>query len=165
MIKACAGSSLGYAPAIWGDPATGIDFFMGTQYATNETKSLDEIRNTPLSLEGKNGPFTTPLSNVATVRRVNIPGEIARYNISRVNDVYVNVSGRDVGSVAADIEKALAEMPEKIRSSVTLRGPVTDTISCASSLPLMFSWWIHPGTSRMIHQRGLLEDGNSPRIQ
>ena len=73
----------------------------------------------------KDGPITIPLSNVATIRRVNIPGEVAHYNIARVNDVYVNVSGRDVGSVAADVEKALAELPEELGVSMTVRGPVT----------------------------------------
>jgi len=124
-VLAALGSSLGFAPMIWVDPTTGVDYYMGVQYETNEMNSLDEIRNIPLSLEGKNGRVTVPLSNVATIRRVNIPGEVARYNIARVNDVYVNVSGRDVGSVAADVEKALAEMPVEPGVTVTLRGPVT----------------------------------------
>ena len=124
-VLTALGSSVGYAPTIWVDPATGIDFFMGVQYETNKLQSLDEIRNIPLSLEGKDGPITIPLSNVATVRRVNIPAEVAHYNIARVNDVYVNVSGRDVGSVAADVEKALAEIPEELGVSITVRGPVT----------------------------------------
>jgi multidrug efflux pump subunit AcrB len=124
-ILTALGSSIGYASTIWIDPNTGIDFFMGVQYENNEMKSLDEIRNIPLSLQGKDGPVTIPLSNVATIRRVNIPGEVAHYNIARVNDVHVNVSGRDVGSVAADVEKALAEMPEELGVSMTTRGPVT----------------------------------------
>ncbi len=124
-ILTALGSSIGYASTIWIDPATGIDFFMGVQYEDNEIESLDEIRNIPLSLQGKDGPITIPLSNIATIRRVNIPGEIAHYNIARVNDVYVNVSQRDVGSVAADVEKALAEIPEEVGVSMTVRGPVT----------------------------------------
>ena len=124
-ILTALGSSIGYAPTIWVDPNSGVDFFMGVQYEDNEIKSLDEIRNIPLSLVGKNGPVTIPLSNIATIRRVNIPGEIAHYNIARVNDVHVNVSGRDVGSVAADVEKALAEIPEELGVSYSVRGPVT----------------------------------------
>ncbi|MFH1267419.1 MAG: efflux RND transporter permease subunit [Planctomycetota bacterium] len=124
-ILTALGSSVGFASTIWIDPATGVDFFMGVQYETNEMKSLDEVRNIPLSLEGKDGPVTIPLSNVATVRRVNIPAEVAHYNIARVNDVHVNVAGRDVGSVAADVEKALLELPEELGVSVTVRGPVT----------------------------------------
>jgi multidrug efflux pump subunit AcrB len=107
---------------------------MGVQYEDNVLESLDEIRNIPLSLQTPDGPITIPLSNVARVRRVNIPGEVAHYNIARVNDVYVNVSGRDVGSVAADVERVLAQLPEENGVSVTLRGPVTTMKSGARML-------------------------------
>ncbi|MDV6034230.1 MAG: efflux RND transporter permease subunit [Phycisphaera sp. RhM] len=123
-VLTALGSSVGYAPTIWIDPKSGVDFFMGVQYENNTFESLDEIRNIPLSLHTPNGPITIPLSNVATVNRVNIPGEIAHYNISRVNDVHVNVSGRDIGSVAADIEATLADMEFENGVGVALRGPV-----------------------------------------
>jgi HAE1 family hydrophobic/amphiphilic exporter-1 len=123
-ILTALGSSVGYSPTIWIDPKTGVDFFMGVQYETNEIQSLDEIRNIPLSLSTADGPITIPLSNVATVRRVNIPGEIAHYNISRVNDVHVNVSGRDIGSVARDVERALGEIEFESGVAATIRGPV-----------------------------------------
>jgi multidrug efflux pump subunit AcrB len=128
------GSSIGYASTIWVDPKTGTDFFMGVQYETNNAKSLDDLRNVPLSIDGPDGPITVPLSSVATVRRVNIPGEVAHYNIARVNDVYVNVVGRDVGSVAADVERTLAlvELPPGV--STTLRGPVATMKTGARSL-------------------------------
>lgn len=118
------GSSVGYSPTIWVDPQTGVDFFMGVQYEDNKLESLDEIRNIPISLKTPNGLVTMPLSNIATVRRVNIPGEIAHYNIGRVNDVHVNVSGRDIGSVAADVETALAQMEFANGVSARIRGPV-----------------------------------------
>ncbi|MDA1015075.1 MAG: efflux RND transporter permease subunit, partial [Planctomycetota bacterium] len=108
-ILTALGSSVGYSPTIWID-SKGVDFFMGVQYENNEIKSLDEIRNMPLSLNTPTGPITIPLSNIASIKRVNIPGEVAHYNIARVNDVFVNVAGRDVGSVAADVERALADM-------------------------------------------------------
>ncbi|QDU98472.1 efflux RND transporter permease subunit [Lignipirellula cremea] len=123
-ILTALGSSVGYAPTIWIDPKSGVDFFMGVQYASNEFQSLEEIRSIPLSLTTPSGPMTIPLSNVATIKRITIPGEIAHYNIARVNDVHVNVAGRDVGSVARDVERALAgvELPSGV--SVTIRGPV-----------------------------------------
>ena len=123
-VLTALGSSVGYSPTIWIDPKSGVDFFMGVQYESNRFESLDQIRNIPLSLQTGNGPITVPLSNVATVKRVNIPGEIAHYNISRVNDVHVNVSGRDIGSVARDIERALSEMEFESGVTPTLRGPV-----------------------------------------
>lgn len=118
------GSSVGYSPTIWVDPQTGVDFFMGVQYEDNKLESLDDIRNIPLSLQTADGPVTMPLSNIATVKRVNIPGEIAHYNIGRVNDIHVNVSGRDVGSVAADVEAALAKMTFENGVTARIRGPV-----------------------------------------
>ncbi|GAA4472225.1 efflux RND transporter permease subunit [Novipirellula rosea] len=123
-VLTALGSSVGYAPTIWIDPKSGTDFFMGVQYESNDFESLDDVRNIPLSLNTADGPITIPLSNIATVKRVTIPGEIAHYNIARVNDVHVNVSGRDLGSVAADIEATLAEMEFANGVSVTLRGPV-----------------------------------------
>ena len=123
-VLTALGSSVGYAPTIWIDPKKGVDFFMGVQYESNEFESLDEIRNIPLSLNTPKGPITIPLSNIATIKRVNIPGEIAHYNISRVNDVHVNVSGRDIGSVARDVERALAGMEFESGVTPTIRGPV-----------------------------------------
>lgn len=123
-VLTALGSSVGYAPTIWIDPKSGVDFFMGVQYESNDFKSLDDVRNIPLSLNTPDGPITIPLSNIATVKRVTIPGEIAHYNISRVNDVHVNVSGRDLGSVARDIDKTIAGMEFPNGVAVTLRGPV-----------------------------------------
>ncbi|MEM7560135.1 MAG: efflux RND transporter permease subunit, partial [Planctomycetota bacterium] len=123
-VLTALGSSVGYSPTIWIDPKTGVDFFMGVQYENNEFQSLDEIRNMPISLNTEKGPVTIPLSNIATVSRVNIPGEVAHYNIARVNDVHVNVAGRDLGSVASDIESVLAGMEFPSGVSATLRGPV-----------------------------------------
>jgi multidrug efflux pump subunit AcrB len=130
------GSSLGYSSTIWIDPVSGTDFFLGVQYQNNEARSLDELRNLPLSIQGPDGEVTVPLSNVATIRRVNIPGEIAHYNIARVNDVYVNVADRDVGAVAADVERALSEIEFPDGVSATLRGPVETMKTGARSLGL-----------------------------
>lgn len=123
-VLTALGSSVGYSPTIWVDPKTGVDFFMGVQYEDNEFESLDDIRNIPISLQTPDGPITIPLSNIAKINRVNIPGEIAHYNIGRVNDIHVNVSDRDVGSVAADVQAALAGMEFENGVSAKIRGPV-----------------------------------------
>ncbi len=128
------GSSIGYSSTIWVDPESGTDFFMGVQYENNEARSLDDIRNIPLAIDGPHGRLTMPLSNIATVRRVTIPAEVAHYNIGRVNDVYVNVTGRDVGSVAADVERVLAGMKFPPGVGTTVRGPAATMKAGARSL-------------------------------
>ena len=133
-ILTAYGSSLGYSSTIWIDPKSGTDFFMGVQYENNEADSLEDIRNIPLAINGPGGPVTVPLSNVATVRRVNIPGEVAHYNIARVNDVYVNVEGRDTGSVAADVEQVLSDLDLPLGVTATVRGPAATMKTGAQSL-------------------------------
>ncbi len=135
-VLTALGSSVGYSPTIWVDPKTGVDFFMGVQYEDNEFESLDDIRNIPLSLNTPKGPVTIPLSNIATVKRVNIPGEIAHYNIGRVNDIHVNVAGRDIGSVAADVQAALAGMEFENGVAAKIRGPVETMNEGMSTLSL-----------------------------
>ena len=117
------GSSTSYSSMIWIAP-DGKDFFMGVQLADNRAESLDELRNLPLRIETEDGPTIIPLSNIAEIRRVNIPGEIAHADISRVINVYVNVEGRDVGSVAADVEEKLATLTLPEGVTVSLQGPV-----------------------------------------
>lgn len=135
-VLTALGSSVGYAPTVWIDPKTGIDFFMGVQYETNEADSLDRLRNLPLSLSTLTGPVTVPLSNVATIRRVSVPAEVAHDRIARVFNVYANVDGRDLGSVAADVERALADMPKAKGVTVAVQGPVTTMREGATTLGL-----------------------------
>jgi multidrug efflux pump subunit AcrB len=50
------------------------------------------------------------LKNIAKFRRTTAPAEINQLNINRVTDIFVNVHGRDVGSVAAEIEDGIADL-------------------------------------------------------
>jgi multidrug efflux pump subunit AcrB len=123
-VLSAYGASTGYTSMIWVDPDSGKDFFIGVQLRDNKAESLDELRNLPLRIETPQGPTTIPLSNIAEIKRVNIPGEIAHADITRVNNVYVNVEGRDLGSVVDDVEARLAELELPEGVTVSLQGPV-----------------------------------------
>jgi len=127
------GSSLGLAKMIWIDKG-GVDFFIGVQYEDNEIETIEELKSVPLPVELDGEHTSVPLSSVAEIRRVNIPGEIAHYNMSRVNDVYVNVEGRDLGSVVKDVEAIVGAMEMPNGVTVKLRGPVQSMRDGASSL-------------------------------
>jgi len=69
--------------------------------------------------------------NLARFRRKTLPAVVNHRNITRVFDVYVNVEGRDVGSVAAAVERRLETAPsvralrdkyEKQGYRITVRG-------------------------------------------
>jgi CzcA family heavy metal efflux pump len=118
------GSSASFQSMIWVDPKSGTDFFIGVQLGDNEADSLDELRSLPLRIQTEDGPSIIPLSSIATLKRVNIPGEIAHADISRVNNVYINVEDRDLGSVVADVEKRLEDVELPPGVTVSLQGPV-----------------------------------------
>lgn len=133
-VTTALGSSTGYSSMIWVDPNSGTDFFLGVQFADNEAENLDELRSLPISFKTKDGPKIMPLSNIAKISRVNIPGEIAHNKITRVNDVYVNVEDRDLGSVNADIEEIIAGMEFPNGTAVEILGPVATMREGASML-------------------------------
>ena len=76
---------------VWGAPQVRSDVFA--------------LRQMPIDLPS--GGYT-PLSAVADVRVTPTPNEITREGGSRRIDITCNVRGRDLGSVARDIEAALA---------------------------------------------------------
>src|SRR5438034_9596629 len=51
---------------------------------------------------------TQVLANLANVTPTMAPAVVNHYNVTPVVDVYASVDGRDLGGVAADIEKVVA---------------------------------------------------------
>src|SRR5439155_78917 len=102
-------SSVNFAPSFWIDEKNGNHYFVGAQYREEDIRSLDTLLDIPVT--DKRQPVPILLRNVAKASQTTAPTEINHLNITRVIDVFVNVRGRDLGSVAADIEKYI----EKIR--------------------------------------------------
>jgi multidrug efflux pump subunit AcrB len=106
-------SSINFAPSFWIDERNGNHYFIGAQYREEDMKSVDTLMDIPVT--DKMQPTPILLRNVAKITHTTAPLEINHYNITRVTDVFVNVRGRDVGSVAADIERYI----DQIRSDRT----------------------------------------------
>jgi Cu/Ag efflux pump CusA len=68
-------------------------------------QNLDAVRNLQVPLSGGG---VVPLQSVADVVVTPTPNEITRENGSRRIDVTANVRGRDLGSVARDLQRVLA---------------------------------------------------------
>ncbi len=66
----------------------------------------------------------TRLGDIATVRPGSTMNSINHYTIQRVIDVAANVEGRDLGSTAAEIKQAIAEVQKDLPSTskIFLRG-------------------------------------------
>jgi multidrug efflux pump subunit AcrB len=138
-------SSVNFDPAFWIDPKNGNHYFMGAQYpeeAIQSTNTLDNIPITALADAGfapfpSRGSQSNPdasrdvqrlslLRNLASLENTTAPTEVHHVNISRVTDVYANVSGRDAGRVAADIERKLGSIRPTLPAgySIAMRGEI-----------------------------------------
>ncbi len=126
-IVTALNSSINFAPSFWIDEKNGNHYFIGAQYRENDIQSINTILDIPVT--GKDQPTAVALRTVAKFSRGTAYSEINHLNITRVTDVFVNVQGRDVGSVAGDIERYIdnikndrAQVPEGY--SIQMRGEV-----------------------------------------
>jgi multidrug efflux pump subunit AcrB len=126
-IVTALNSSINFAPSFWIDEKNGNHYFIGAQYRENDIQSINTILDIPVT--GKDQPTPVALRTVAKFSRGTAYSEINHLNITRVTDVFVNVSGRDVGSVAGDIERYIdkikndrAQVPEGY--NIAMRGEV-----------------------------------------
>lgn len=119
-------SSINFDPAFWIDPNNGNHYFLGAQYREENITSMETLENisitNPNHTNGSGKPVL--LKNVASFKRTTAPSEINHLDISRVIDVYSNVSGRDIGSVASDIEKGIKKIDVPSGYYVHMRGEV-----------------------------------------
>ena len=123
-IVTATNSSINFAPAFWIDERNGNHYFVGAQYREEDIRSLETLRNLPIT--GASSVRPALLRNVADFERRTGPAVINHVNITRTIDVYANVlPDYDVGGVAAEIERRLAAS-EALRPTArqTARGQV-----------------------------------------
>ncbi|MBI1940490.1 MAG: efflux RND transporter permease subunit [Acidobacteria bacterium] len=116
-------SSISFDPSFWVDHESGNHYFLGVQYPEERIESLDTLKNIPITSAMQKEPIL--LKNIAEIRRGTTVSEVNHVNITRVTDVFVNVEGRDVGSVAAGIEEAIADVEVPPGYAVHMRGEVS----------------------------------------
>jgi multidrug efflux pump subunit AcrB len=66
-------------------------------------------------------PVPGELSNVATYARDSIPGSANQANIRPVYEVYASTQARDLGSVAADIDKVTTDLKKELSPGNTIQ--------------------------------------------
>jgi len=120
-------SSVNFLPSFWIDEKNGNHYFLGAQYTEDEIRDKSTLENIPLtdpSPPGESSRQPTLVRNIATITHGVTPLEVEHRNITRVTDIYANVSGRDVASVAGDIQKRLDKLSLPAGYRVEMRGEV-----------------------------------------
>jgi multidrug efflux pump subunit AcrB len=123
-ITASLSSSKQVSPNFWTDPTNGIPYYIAVQTPQYQVASLNAIGNTPVST-GSAPPTSEPvpgeLSNTATFLRDSVPGSANQANIQPVYEVYASVQGRDLGSVAKDINSITKELRKQLSPGNTIQ--------------------------------------------
>lgn len=137
MLTSLSGSGQ-TAPTFFLNPQNGVNYFVAVNTSVDKLESVNDILNFPANPPAPNvNPnipatllTTTPsaqvtrIGDIATVRPGSAMNSINHYTIQRVINVAANVEGRDLGSTAAEIKQAIAEVQKDLPSTtkIFLRG-------------------------------------------
>ncbi|MEH2245378.1 efflux RND transporter permease subunit [Nostoc sp.] len=107
----------------WLDPKKGVSYTLAVQVPQYKIDSIDSLKNTPVS-NGQTAPQL--LGNLASVKRDTVMQVVNHYNIQPVFDIYANSYDRDLGGVARDVDRIIADYKKKLPhgSQINVRGQV-----------------------------------------
>jgi multidrug efflux pump subunit AcrB len=120
------------APTFWLNPKNGVSYPIVVQTPQYWVHSLGELKDLPVTAANT----SQLLGGVASVRRGWSNGVVSHYNVEPVVDIYASEHGRDLGSVATDIQKILDDTKAAAPpgSTVVLRGQVSTMKAAYSQL-------------------------------
>jgi len=132
LVVNLAGSSQ-VAPTFWLNPANGVSYPIVMQTPQYALDSLAQLRNLPIN--GSNGQSQV-LGGLVTLKRNDSNAVIDQYDIQSVVQIYAATQDRDLGAVAADVQKLIdgtaSQQPKG--SHVVLLGQVQTMNSAFSGL-------------------------------
>jgi multidrug efflux pump subunit AcrB len=116
-------SSEQVTPNFWTDLTKGIPYYLVVQTPEPQVASLNALTNTPVStaLSPQGDPVPGLLSNVATLTRTSMPTNANQANIQPVYEVFANLQGRDLGSVAGEINRTVAGLQKELSPGNTIQ--------------------------------------------
>jgi multidrug efflux pump subunit AcrB len=112
------------SPNEWLNPLNGVNYQVVTQTPIQNIDTLPSLGRTPVTSAA--GNVSQLLGNLSTFRRDESPIIIDHYNIQPTFDVYADVDERDLGGVAGEIRKIIADEKKSlpIGTTIDLRGEV-----------------------------------------
>ncbi|MGA9423909.1 MAG: efflux RND transporter permease subunit, partial [Terracidiphilus sp.] len=93
-------------PTFWLNPENGVNYSIVMQTPQYQVDSLNALRNLPITAPGV--PPQT-LGAIADIKRTTLPAVYSEYDIRPMIQIYGTTQGRDLGAVAADVQKVLDE--------------------------------------------------------
>jgi multidrug efflux pump subunit AcrB len=123
LVVNLAGSSQ-VAPTFWLNPANGISYAIVMQSPQTQLDSLASLGNLPVGNGAASS--TNTLGGVAQFTRTNANAVISQYDVQTMVQIHATTQDRDLGAVAADIRRVMAETSADVPkgSNVQLMGQV-----------------------------------------
>jgi len=118
-------SSFQTTPSFWLDPKNGVSYNVAVQTPQYKVDTYQALQNTPVT-NTPAGASPQILANLVTTSTVARPASVSHYNVQPMINIYASVDGRDLGSVAGDIEKLTKESEKQLPrgSRLATRGQV-----------------------------------------
>jgi multidrug efflux pump subunit AcrB len=112
------------SPNEWLNPVNGVNYQIVTQTPTYRIDNVPSLARTPITSAA--GNVSQLLGNLATFRRDQSPIVVDHYNIQPVFDIYADVDQRDLGGVAGEIRRIIADETKSlpVGTTLVLRGEV-----------------------------------------
>jgi multidrug efflux pump subunit AcrB len=121
------------APAYWLNPKNGVSYPIVAQSPQYRVDTLSDLNNTPVNGSDSTGQI---LGSMADIHRTQTAGVVSHYAIAPAFDIFAATQGRDLGGVAADIQRVLKDTHGQVPKGavVTLRGQVQTMNTAFSGL-------------------------------
>jgi multidrug efflux pump subunit AcrB len=111
------------SPTYWLNPKNGVSYAVVAQTPQYNMNSLNDLGN--LMVTGKSGGAQI-LGGLASIKRGVGDAVVSHYNIQPLYDIFATTQGRDLGAVAAHINRIVHDTASQLPkgSRVTVRGQV-----------------------------------------
>jgi CzcA family heavy metal efflux pump len=135
VANTVSGAISGTVASLYSDPISGNQYNILVRLAEDYRNQLDDIKQLTLVTPSGN---TIKLENIAEVKMTKSPVQIDRKYQQRLVEVTANVSGRDLGSVASDIQNKLQYIEKPSGFEVQMSGNVEQQNKTFKDLLLAF---------------------------
>jgi multidrug efflux pump subunit AcrB len=132
VVTNLAGSSQ-TAPTFWLNPKNGVSYPIVAQTPEYQVDTMNGLENLPIT---GSAPGLQVLGGLGKITRERTDAVVSHYDIQPSIDVYAATQDRDLGGIAADVQKLIKTTAKDLPKGavITLRGQVTTMNAAFSGL-------------------------------
>jgi len=135
-------------PSFWLNPANNVNYLVAAQTPLPQMSSTNDLLSTPVaagtqplrqaagsrSLGDDSAGTSTYLGSISRMQPTSEMALINHTTVQRVLDVQASAEGRDLGSVASDIQKAITSLHAPKTTKITIHGQSESMMTSFKSL-------------------------------